>query len=178
MSLNTRGLANEEKRRSIFGYCRARADIIALQETHSTQELCKIWSAEWGGKIIFSHGRSDARGVCVLISPSLNCKYFTKYIDENGRLLIVEIKLEGDFTFVLVNVYAPNKDSPEFFNNLRNKLAHTCERKVVIGDFNLTFNIQLDRLNSVTNNNKNLRILEAICEEFFLEGLLASEEPK
>ena len=47
--MNARGLSNEHKRKTIFGYHRANADILVLQETHSTNEVERIWENEWGG---------------------------------------------------------------------------------------------------------------------------------
>ena len=76
--LNVRGLANSKKRHSIFQYCRDRADICCLQETHSTQNLEHVWKAEWGGRIYFAHGTNDSCGVVILIRPSVNCKNYHK----------------------------------------------------------------------------------------------------
>ena len=50
LTLNVRGLKEVIKRKSIFEYCRQRADIICLQETHSECEDCKKMELEWGGK--------------------------------------------------------------------------------------------------------------------------------
>ena len=60
VSLNVRGVSNLKKRRSMFNFCRKlSADLILLQETHSTQRTETHWQHEWGGKIIFSHGSSN-----------------------------------------------------------------------------------------------------------------------
>ena len=87
LSLNVRGLASDEKRRSIFEYCRKRGDIILLQETHSVKENEQIWKNEWGGPIFFAHGAHDARGVCTMIGPKLsgNCKNISKFVDQQGK---------------------------------------------------------------------------------------------
>ena len=70
ISLNVRGLQNDTKRRAIFQYCRERATIICLQETHSTPDIEQKWKLEWGGNILFSHGESNARGCCILIKKN------------------------------------------------------------------------------------------------------------
>ena len=68
LSLNVRGLGNFRKRRAIFTWCRKQnADLIFLQETHSTKTCESQWKKEWGSSIIFSHGSANARGVAVLI---------------------------------------------------------------------------------------------------------------
>ena len=61
VSLNVRGLSNFKKRRIIFTWCRKmKSDVIFLQETHSKIETEIQWEREWGGKILFSHGSSNA----------------------------------------------------------------------------------------------------------------------
>ena len=65
LSLNVRGLGNLRKRRAIFTWCRKQnADLIFLQETHSTKNCESQWKKEWGSFIIFSHGSAN---VAVLI---------------------------------------------------------------------------------------------------------------
>ena len=56
LSINTRGISNDIKRRAIFDYHRCNADLLIMQETHSTPEIENVWENEWGGKTIFSHG--------------------------------------------------------------------------------------------------------------------------
>ena len=72
-SLNARGHANFRKRRAIFTWClKQNADLIFLQETHSTKS-CEIqWKKESGSSIIFSHGSTNARGVTLLIRSGLD----------------------------------------------------------------------------------------------------------
>ena len=51
----------------MFTWCRKRkADVIFLQETHSTVKTETQWKNEWGAEIITSHGSSNARGVAIL----------------------------------------------------------------------------------------------------------------
>ena len=57
-----------EKRRAIFDKHRKNADILVLQETHSESKFEKYWENEWGGKIIFLHGTSAARGIAICTS--------------------------------------------------------------------------------------------------------------
>ena len=52
-----------------FSYLKnQKATLYCLQETFSKEEDEKIWSAEWGGQIIFSHGSEHSRGVCMLLN--------------------------------------------------------------------------------------------------------------
>ena len=40
-----------------------------LQETHSNPKHQRIWHNEWGSDIIFDHGLTNARGVCIFFKP-------------------------------------------------------------------------------------------------------------
>ena len=59
ISLNVGGISDRRKRRATFKYIRERADIALLQETHSTANKEFQWLSEWGGPIIFNHGKSS-----------------------------------------------------------------------------------------------------------------------
>ena len=89
LSLNTRGLVNDKKRRIIFKMCRDRADIVFLQETHSVVGNEQIWSSEWGNKIIFSHGNSESRGVCIMYKKGLDIHIKQQFLDPNGRYIVL-----------------------------------------------------------------------------------------
>ena len=87
-SFNVRQLADGIKRRQMFNYLRDKqADVILLQETHSTTKMEKVWRNEWGGNIYYSHGNSNARGVCILFKPRAKYKIKGKTIDEAGRFI-------------------------------------------------------------------------------------------
>ena len=56
LSLNVRGIIDSTKRRKVFAWLyKQEADIILLQETHSTTVNEKLWANEWEGEIIYSH---------------------------------------------------------------------------------------------------------------------------
>ena len=177
ISINTRGLGNEKKRRSVFQACRSRGDIIFLQETHSTREKELIWSTEWGGRIIFSHGSTDSKGVCILIKKELDYKIVNLNSDPDGRYIICDIRLDGK-NLCLVNIYAPNRDSPAFFTNLMHRLRHASENKIIMGDFNLTLCNEIDRLNTYTNNNKSKEIVIELMEQFSLQDIWRVRNPE
>jgi len=43
--------------------------VIFLQETYSSSEIEKLWSAEWGGKTLFCHGSKDSKGTVIMFNP-------------------------------------------------------------------------------------------------------------
>ena len=140
LSLNVRGLSNFKKRRAIFSWCRKqKADLIFLQETHSTKEREGQWIKEWGTQIFFSHGSTNARGVAVLIKNGLDIKIQMNQTDLTGRLIYIVIKEE---TYAIANIYGPNKDvdAVKFYHNLSNLLRTNDfgneENTIMGGDFN------------------------------------------
>ena len=140
ISLNVRGLRNQVKRRSIFSYLKnQKATLYCLQETFSKEEDEKIWSAEWGGQIIFSHGSEHSRGVCMLLNVNSGLSFTTVHADRDGRHIIAKINI-GDEQLFVVNIYAPNKGSEQelFIRSLgANLISKTDITKTIIaGDWN------------------------------------------
>ena len=166
ISVNIRGLSNPKKRRAVFDYYRVNADVLILQETHSSPQIENIWENEWGGKAIYAHGTSQARGIAILLSRK--CQFTTSNIlrDINGRYVIVDIT-EDEQTVTLVVVYAPNEDNPQFFRKISQELESRSEQKIIVGDFNLTLDVGIDRLNTYHNNNlardEVLNMMEQYC---------------
>ena len=146
LSFNAKGLQDTSKRLSLFTWCiEQKADIILLQETHSTSKSKKQWCKDWGGPIYFSHGTSGARGVAILILKKLKYKVLGDNNDKNGRILVLDIKI-NNLRFTLVNLYAPNNDTPEFFVEVEQIMnIYENDTKIIGGDFNLVLNILLDK---------------------------------
>ena len=73
ISLNVRGLNGSRKRRQVFRWLhQQKSDLIFLQETYSSLDAIGRWEAEWGGKIVSSHGSSHSRGVILKKLPKIN----------------------------------------------------------------------------------------------------------
>ena len=183
-SLNVRGLSNFKKRRIIFSWCRKmKSDIVFLQETHSTQEVEKQWQREWGGKMLFSHGANNARGVMILVRNGFDFNVETVKIDKQGRFLVVKGKIQ-DVEYTVVNIYAPNKDacSRKFFDNLQRVLSDfgiSNEDKVIIGgDFICPLNPLVDKKGGVLIPRANvIRTIETLKESYSLQDIWRVKNP-
>ena len=136
MTLNVRGLRDPMKRRSIFCFLK---EAYFLQETYSELSDENIWRSEWGGVIFFSHGSTHSKGVCILMNPSLNCAFDNLQKDQNGRIVLVDLSLNGS-KFSLCNIYVPNdqRKQQEFLLDLSAYLMSDTERLVIGGDWNIT----------------------------------------
>ena len=119
-----------------------------MQETHSTLQVEKLWENEWGGKAIFSHGTSTARGIALFITKEMFNKISNVDIGEDGRQIVIDIT-ENEQVISLAAIYAPNDDSPNFFLKLREELTKRSEHKIIVGDFNLTLDVEMDRENNL-----------------------------
>ena len=107
LSVNTRGLNKSIKHRSIFRWIHNQnVHFTFLQETHSSKLSADAWSAEWGGKVFFSHGTTNSQGEMILINPKPDSKVEKCILDRIGRFIILDVALE-DSHIILVNIYAP-----------------------------------------------------------------------
>ena len=107
-TFNVNGLRDDIKRKCIFKYLLdCNFHITLLQETHSITSIEHIWRKEWPGYSTWSHGSSSSKGVAVLLNPTFKGGFVNHEIDESGRFLFSEIKIENSIFFV-ANVYGPN----------------------------------------------------------------------
>ena len=150
-----RGLGDLQKRRRVFNYLKQlKSDVFLLQETHSTVESEELWRKQWRGSIFFSHGESNARGVCVLVKDSLDATIKVASADPEGRYLVLEVEINHR-AITVCNVYAPNKDDTSYFEGVFKEVEKTeTAEKVIGGDFNLTLNNEIDRKGSDYNHHK------------------------
>ena len=120
-------------------------DLVFLQETHCSFKAQNIWSSEWGNKCIFAHGTSNSRGVAILFTKKTASRVRDIIRDINGRYIICKMEFEG-FSVCVANIYAPNHDDPQFFQNVQREIdSLECTTQIISGDFNLTLNPELDR---------------------------------
>ena len=134
-TFNVRGIGEADKRRKIFNLIHNKhIDIALLQETHSTRSCEKRWRTESGDRILYSHGTSNSKGVAILIKKDLDIRISNVERDQDGRYIIVYCQI-GTHKFQLINCYAPNVDSPEFFVDIFNKIDLDYFT-LIGGDFN------------------------------------------
>ena len=98
-----------------------------------------------GGNIIYAHGSKHSKGVMTMIKSGFDYKIVKEKCDSNGRFMVLEIEM-CEQTFILINVYAPNKEGNKksFFKDLLAvvKTFGIDASKLIIagGDFNSIFN--------------------------------------
>ena len=139
------------KRDMIFLHIKEKGDILFFQETHTTTEKEIDYHIASKDTYIFSHGESSSKGVMIVIPEKIEHELLKKDCDTHGRYIIASCLLQGH-TFLLVNVYAPNKENENafFLREINKKLeaflaGEQYDFIVTGGDWNFTENIDLDR---------------------------------
>ena len=179
-TFNCRGLQDGFKRKAVFSYFHKKGDdIIFLQETHSSNLNEKFWSSQWGSHCWFSNFASNSRGVGILIKSNHKISVNSVDRDPDGRFLILDIIIDG-FHMILVNLYGPNKDDPDFYFEVFAKLDNLdSSRLIVAGDLNVALG-PLDYQGSCpAHSNKNAsEALVSLKDEFNLIDVWRNEHPR
>ena len=98
------------------------------------------------------NGESNSRGVAILVKKSFKDKIRLCDVKNNidGRVIKCVIN-HDDQNVCLVNIYAPNKDSPVFFERVLNSAQEECDKLIVVGDYNTVIDPTMDRKNMEKN---------------------------
>ena len=87
-------------------------------------------------------------------------------------VLIIDLRI-SDIEVRLINLYAPNNDSPNFFQNIEDLVKNNQQDYVVIcGDYNLVLNPTIDCSNYLNINNPRARnkVLDLLSEHSLLDA--------
>ena len=169
LSANCQGLGSLEKRLDVLNYLKdKKCDIYCLQDTHTTKSSERLFRSQWNNDCLFSSGTSNSRGVSILFRKNLVYSIHEHISDPEGNYIISDLTVEEN-RFTLINLYGPNKDTPNFFDNIINIAERIGNATLILcGDFNTVQNEKLDYFNYKTINNKKshdtiLQIKENYC---------------
>ena len=179
-SMNVRGLSNSVKRMDLFSWLKSKQfSIFCLQDIHVGPKYEAAFLQDWGQEVILSSFSSESRGVAVLFMPGLDFKIQDITRDEVGNLLIVDLDLCGT-QILLVVLYGPNKDQPQFYSNLKDHLIEKNDKPIIIcGDWNLVLDFNMDTHNYVNENNRNSsRVVQEIISVLDLVDTWRSSNPE
>ena len=158
ISANCQGLRDINKRTDVLNYfADARPDILCLQDTHWLTEDKKLIKTLWEGECLINGSQTNARGVAILINKTFEYKILSVERDTVGNLISASLSL-NEFTVKIINIYGPNKDSPDFFTSLKEKIEHSnTDYCIVCGDFNIVIDPMKDSYNYRHVNNPQSR---------------------
>ena len=115
LSVNVRRLRNYKKRRKVFNWLVKKAgshSVCFLQEANCDIHCEQNWRNQWRGFVFFSHGKTDSRGVMILIGSGLEFSQLKISTDESGRYITLLCEIQG-CKYLLVNSYAPNTENEQ-----------------------------------------------------------------
>ena len=167
-SQNCRGLNAFQKRRDLFHLLhRKKYNIVCLQDVHLESKMESYVKHEWGHMLYLSGKNSNSRGVMVLFNNNFEYEVGRVIRDTDGNYIILEVTIQGK-KIILVNIYGPNDDKPQFYKEIKQKIL-TLENEQVIwcGDWNLVLDQDMDTENYVHINNPRAR---AVVLDFLLEN--------
>ena len=110
LSCNVCGLRDHEKLNKIVSHylyphnVADRPDVFTFQETHSSPDVIPVWTTKVKGTVLMSHGDGQSKGVMLGFAPHLQCNIQSSYVDENGRFIVADVRLNDD-PLTIVAVY-------------------------------------------------------------------------
>ena len=144
LTLNIQGLRSPSNRSTLFSWLNCvKADVICLQETHSTSVDEFInwisFESDHGNNlqhysVVSSPGSARSSGVAILYKPSLKLEY--SFCDDAGRLVVAHLSdaASESSVFQVVNIYGPNRRQlgEEFFTSILPQMDPSLPSSVVI----------------------------------------------
>jgi exonuclease III len=111
----------------ICGITKIKTDIIFLSDVRvsnkslvsSLDELkSSFLSNPYEKYKLFINSSKNKRGVGILIKNSIPVDISEQYGSEDENLLLLRLRIKGT-EMILISIYGPNSNNPEFFNNLK-----------------------------------------------------------
>ena len=118
MSANCQGLGDNIKCVDVLNYLdQLQCDITCLQDTHWIEKDIKKIKNLWPGEVLLSGYKRNSRGVAILLKKTFEFTVMDTYSDNSGNLLVIDLKTR-EMSIKIINIYAPNVDSPSFFKRI------------------------------------------------------------
>ena len=124
----------------------------------------------WNVNFLIAGNSTNAGGVLIVLNNNFEYIIHNKILDKDGRFIVLDIELPDVARFLLINLYAPNNDTPDFYKNLATIVESSNIRNVIFtGDWNLVLDPALDTFNYIhINNPKSTKEVKTIIEKFEL----------
>uniref|UniRef100_A0A3Q3H395 Reverse transcriptase domain-containing protein n=2 Tax=Kryptolebias marmoratus TaxID=37003 RepID=A0A3Q3H395_KRYMA len=177
---NVQGLGHVIKKKKVLTFLKKNTlDIALLQETRlSATEHLKL-KRDWVGNVYFSAHSQNKKGTAILIHKNLPFILEHEEKDSEGRFILITGSIHGQHITIL-NVYAPNDDSPQFISRMILLFNHHCKGiGFLAGDFNCVMNASLDRSSAAKlPNPKASAVLKNLCTDTGLIDIWRHLHPK
>lgn len=146
LSANVRGLQEKNKCRDVLDYINnLNANIICLQDTHWVESDLRKLKAMHNYEYIINGKQTNSRGVAILLRNNFEYKILDTYKDEIGNVISINLNISNDLTILIINIYGPNKDKPEFYVDIETLIENNpSDYLILCGDLNVSLNPQKD----------------------------------
>ena len=144
-----------------------RIGILAIQETHLTEELAKQFSELFGNnlKLFFSPDPDtrNARGVAIVVNKKLvSTEGIKEHVLVPGRALAISLPWHENIIINTLAIYAPNspRETRDFWKTIQRQLNATpsLSPDIMLGDFNLVEDA-IDRIPSNSDDPQSTELL-------------------
>lgn len=113
---NCRGMGRALKQGKVFSHLKSlSSDIVFLQETHIQPSEQRRLRSAWVSQVYQSTFSSKARGVAILVRRTIQFVFKSQTTNPGGRFILVTGTINS-VPLVLLNIYTPNLDNPDFKN--------------------------------------------------------------
>ena len=138
LSANCQGLRDKGKRYDVLTYMKSlNPNILCLQDTHLTKDDISSIKKLWNGECLIHGTKTNSRGVAILINSGFEYKILKTEVDVLGNYIIVQLNMCG-LNILLLNIYSPNTDKPEFHEEIKDKIDNAdFDHVIICGDLNL-----------------------------------------
>ena len=110
-----------------------------------------------GLSCFFDSYATNSKGVAILFLNNFQHDVHEVKTGSNGAYIVVDLTIESK-RFTLVNSYAPNRDTPLFFENIKREIENLPNPEcMIVGDWNLVLDPALNCLNYKHVNNPRAR---------------------
>jgi len=80
-----------------------------------------------------------------MFNKALDYEILDTRIDSEGRYVVLDTQI-GEHRYTIANIYAPNVDCPQFFEEVYDKMDEFPNSKVILGgDFNVILDLEMDK---------------------------------
>ena len=122
LSANYQGLQNKNKQMDVFDYFqKTKTAITCLEDTHWTPSDESNVRSIWKGDCMLNGYSSNFRGITILFNTNFEYKILSVHKVPEGNMISVDINI-GEISIKPINLYGPNRDSPDFLARLRQLL--------------------------------------------------------
>lgn len=107
ISFNARSLNTPRKRTTVLDFCKKKnLDFAMIQESHLMQKDASRLNNKFYHSLATSSTATKCRGVMVLCKRKLKFESIGSWADDNGRIAIAKIQMDGK-NIAFISAYAP-----------------------------------------------------------------------